>query len=402
MPADLYIRQHLVEFYLRHLTYGHDLLQLTPPVRGVNSTTAPVDVLRLELEALSTHLPLHTLRNVEQRLWWYTDPTFDDSFLSPSFLDREKALDCIRHARATSTPDHLWVFTDGSLSPDTTTHMDQCGSSAVFFKGTDTIGHSVALRFTGYHSSTHTELIALLLACLHAPNFGPFHRCTIACDPMSALQAIQCRQGGKQLAVITRRALLNLHACIPSLRLWWIPGHIGIFEHDQADYIAKQAANGLGQIEVISVPHSYTALKTSIRLHYVSRLETLWRTSTHGRQLYEVMPRFSRSLSWTKDLSRRDVSLVAQFLTGHYPTNQYLHRFHLIDDPQCTWCHSPIDDRTHRLFHCPRFAFLRQHLTSEIRYLTRGQGDWNWAYLSGSGRSFLARFLRVVRRASTH
>ena len=26
MPADLYIRQHLVEFYLRHLTYGYDML----------------------------------------------------------------------------------------------------------------------------------------------------------------------------------------------------------------------------------------------------------------------------------------------------------------------------------------------------------------------------------------
>ena len=177
---------------------------------------------------------------------------------------------------------------------------------------------------------------------------------------------------------------------------------MGIIEHDHADFIAKQATNRSNQIEGISVPYSYETLKTSIRHHFISNLEASWHTSIHGRQLYDVMPRFSRSLSWTKDLPRRDVSLVAQFLTGHYPTNQYLHRFHLIDNPQCTWCHSPIDDKNHRLFHCPRFAFLRQQLTSEIRYLTHEHGDWNWAYLSGLGRHFLARFLKAVRRICTH
>ena len=115
MPADIYIRQHLVEFYLRHLTYGHDLLEMTPTTSRVNHTQAPIDVLRSELDTLSTHLPLQTLQNVEKRLWWYTDPIFDDTSLSPSFTDRDMALDCIRQARATSTPDHLWIFTDGSL-----------------------------------------------------------------------------------------------------------------------------------------------------------------------------------------------------------------------------------------------------------------------------------------------
>ncbi len=374
MPADIYIRQHLVEFYLRHLTYGHDLLETTPALRGVNHTQAPVDVLRSELDILSTHLPLQTLQHVEKRLWWYTDPIFDDTSLSPSLTDRDTALDCIRQARATSTPDHLWIFTDGSLYHDADAHMDHCGSSAVFFQGMDTTGQSVAVHFIGHHSSTHAELMALLLAALRAPEIGTFHRCTIVCDSMTALQDIQFRQGGKELAVITRRALLNLQEQIPRVRLWWIPGHIGIEEHDQADFLAGQAANDLHQIEDLTVPHSHTALRSLIRRHYVSRLEALWSTSPKGRQLYTIMPQFTRSLSWTRDLSRREVSMVAQFLTGHYPTNQYLHRFHHIDDSHCTWCHSPIDDRNHRLFHCPRFDFLRQQLTSEIRDLTCGQG----------------------------
>ena len=40
-----------------------------------------------------------------------------------------------------------------------------------------------------------------------------------------------------------------------------------------------------------------------------------------------------------------------------------------------------------------------KQLTSEIRHLTRGNGDWTWTYLLGWGRAFLARFLRANKRS---
>ena len=51
---------------------------------------------------------------------------------------------------------------------------------------------------------------------------------------------------------------------------------------------------------------------------------------------------------------------------------------------------------SHRLFHCPRFEFLRQQLRSEIEADTGGTQTWEWDFLTGLGRRYLSRFLRVV------
>ena len=111
------------------------------------------------------------------------------------------------------------------------------------------------------------------------------------------------------------------------------------------------------------------------------------------------MPHFTRSLSWTKGLHRREVALVAQFLTGHYATNAYLFRFGSRADPSCDWCEAVVDDRNHRLFSCPHFAFIRQQLASEVIAASDGAQDWTWEFLLGPGRRYLARFLLRVRVA---
>ena len=132
----------------------------------------------------------------------------------------------------------------------------------------------------------------------------------------------------------------------------------------------------------------------------MERFDAQWATSSTGRQLFDTTPRLSHSIAWTNDLTRKDVALVAQFLSGHYPSNQYLFRFHVRDDPSCCWCDAPLDDRDHRLFWCPRFEFIRQKLQSELaEHHTEGLVGWSWEFLSGQGRQFLVRFLRVVNKA---
>ena len=88
--------------------------------------------------------------------------------------------------------------------------------------------------------------------------------------------------------------------------------------------------------------------------------------------------------------------MTAQFLSGHYATQAYLRRFGHPVDGSCRWCDGPLDDREHRLFHCPRFEFLRQQLRIEIEADTHGTQTWEWDFLTGLGRRYLSRFLRVV------
>ena len=91
--------------------------------------------------------------------------------------------------------------------------------------------------------------------------------------------------------------------------------------------------------------------------------------------------------------------MVAQFLTGHYATNCYLHHFHLHESTRYPWCGAAQNDHEHRLFECPRFEYTRQTLAAEIEQATHGSSRWSWDFLLHDGRPYLAKFLRRVRAA---
>ena len=148
------------------------------------------------------------------------------------------------------------------------------------------------------------------------------------------------------------------------------------------------------------VPLCKVALRTQLRHHYLAQAATQWRLSETGRDLYLLMPQYARDVQWTRGLSRPEVSLLAQFLSGHYATAAYLRRFGHPVSGACRWCEAPLDDRAHRLFNCPRFDYIRQQLQAEIQSDTQGTGTWTWEFLATEGLQFLLRFLRVVQRAT--
>jgi len=163
---------------------------------------------------------------------------------------------------------------------------------------------------------------------------------------------------------------------------------------------AKAAATGTSFDALRAIPTCARALRSEIRTHYAARSDTQWRLASTGRDLHAVMPRLSRDLRWTHGMSRKDVALTAQFLSGHYATQAYLQRFGHPVDGSCQWCDDPLDDREHRLLHCPRFELYRQQLRSEIEADTRGTATWEWDFLVGAGRRYLSRFLRFVHGVS--
>ena len=96
---------------------------------------------------------------------------------------------------------------------------------------------------------------------------------------------------------------------------------------------------------------------------------------------------------------------VGQFLTGHFPTGVYLHRFGHLPSPLCVGCGVP-DTREHLLLDCTRWAFHRERLQDWLQ--TTGASDleeggvppnWGWDFLVGTsrGRLWLGRFLIAVR-----
>ena len=271
----------------------------------------------------------------------------------------------------------------------------------MLFVGADSSYKAFVARFIGHHSTTQVELAALRLGFRRLPSLSSFRRLTFVCDSQSALLALMHSHTTSSLALNVRLSLQGLQATGLEIRLWWIPGHVGFYEHDLADIIAGQATRVAALTsDSVRIPLSRAVLQSIIRHHFISHMTSRWRLSDKGRELFQCVSSFSPSLCWTSSLDRREVALVAQFLCGHYPTNQYLHRFGLCDDISCPWCHAPMDDRSHRLLHCPRFESFRQLLSSQIYHDSDGRCGWSWDYLVHADRPYLARFLKFVRTVS--
>ena len=392
LSAEFQLRSRVVNFYMRQLAYDRDLRAgPTPPVT-VNQMVSPREILDLELRQLGRAFPhfCENLARVERQRFWVEDPA-EASWTPPiSILPAEAAVERIRHARRHCTMDTLWIFTDGSVEGTS------CGAAAVCFWGTAQQPHTFSTRFIGPHSSTQAELVALDLGCRRAREIGSASCVTIVSDSQAALMAIGKTQGGSSLAVTARHAIRTLELYSGTLRIWWTPSHVDLSENDMADAAAKAAAVGTSFDTLQDVPVSATILRSKVKVHYATRTDTQWGLSDTGRDLHEVMPRLAQDLMWTHDLSRKDAALTAQFLSGHYATQAYLRRFGHPVDGSCRWCDGPLDDREHRLFHCPRFEFLRQQLRTEIEADTHGSQTWEWDFLTGLGRRYLSRFLRVV------
>ena len=395
-PAEFQLRERVVDFYLRHLTYGEDLAATDSTPHGTH--IGPIEILQSELRGLSSRtateqLTLSHFTRVERRHFWYTDPSSPPweptLFAIGSRTSPGEAIQYIREARDYSLHDELWVFTDGSVSGTL------CGAATILFYGTNTVGQPSAVHFEGLHSSTQAELVALRLGCDRAVACPVPSRVTIVSDSLTALRAVLRRQGGSTLAVAARRALHTLCSHVPALRLWWTPSHVGLLENEMVDQVAKEAAQPDTTYPTIhTVPFSRTCLRSAIQRHYSAQLQRQWECSSSESDLFQAMPHFDSFISLTSTYSRYETALVAQFLTGHFPSGQYLHRFHHRDSPECVACGCTLDDRHHRLFICPAFDIIRGRLTSKVR--CHGH-QWTWDYLTHDGRHYLARFLRATR-----
>ena len=396
LPAEFQIRQRLVEFYLRNLEHGRDLVPSQEAVLSRSLLSPPLSILCLELRQLTrTGLcPFEMLQRVERQVHWTEDPASPPWMPPISFLDRATAVSSIRQARDSALPRDLWIFTDGSVDGS------HCGAAAILFPGAARDGSCFSTRFDGSHSSTQTELVAIRLGCEEAQRLGRFSRITLVSDSQPALLGLRQFGRGSSLAIEARAAVRTLEGCTDELCLWWTPSHAGLPENDLVDEAAKAAARDLTSAAVCNIPLCKAALKTQIASHYLAQATTQWHLSETGRDLHSLMPCFARDVQWTQGLSRPAVSLLAQFLSGHYVTGAYLRRFGHPVSGACRWCAAPTDDRPHRLFDCPRFDYIRQQLQAEIHGDTQRNAAWTWEFLATGGLRYLLRFLRAVQRAA--
>ena len=226
-------------------------------------------------------------------------------------------------------------------------------------------------------------------------------------DSQAAIAQISCTRWHRARASVATvqhqaRALCDTRRRV---EFWWAPGHIGIEGNERADEAAKLAASSpCTRMEISWV--SRAILEGALRRWYQSQALAQER-ATRGPALEPTEETIIYTdLRWTRLIHTRFMAAqVGQFLTGHFPTGEYLFRFGSLSSPLCECC-AVRDSREHMLVECPRWGHHRQHLES---WLQEAEGEtsiegavtpaWTWDFLVGTarGRLWLGRFLVGVR-----
>jgi len=85
------------------------------------------------------------------------------------------------------------------------------------------------------------------------------------------------------------------------------------------------------------------------------RIDAEWTNATNGNKLRKLDMK-----EWFRHYDRALTSKMGQFLSGHVPTNKYLHRIGRSETQQCRLCQQQRETRRHLVFHCKKTAHLRE------------------------------------------
>ena len=142
-----------------------------------------------------------------------------------------------------------------------------------------------------------------------------------------------------------RKLLKEIQA---QVTLQWIPSHVGIRGNDQADYLAKLAAES-GPVNLAS--DSISSLMCKIHRTTLDVWCERWKNDSSGRLYFEIQKKPNQVRY--QHLSREDQVNLSRLKMHHYPTQSYLHRFGLDEESICPLCDQEEETIHHLLFRCP-------------------------------------------------
>lgn len=126
------------------------------------------------------------------------------------------------------------IYTDGSMTKN--------GSGAAFYDPILNIKDSVMFVNTSYNSVMLLELFAISEALPHIIDKG-LRKAILLLDSRSVLQHVTRCASGHKVAVKAYKILYKVRVLMcggASLRMQWIPSHVGVAGNEVADSLAKE------------------------------------------------------------------------------------------------------------------------------------------------------------------
>ena len=290
----------------------------------------------------------------------------------PVFVDIPPNKDASKRADANAV-EKIKVYSDGSA------HDGKVGAAAILRReGKPDRSLQLYLGTTEQHTVYEAELVGMLMGLhLIKTERQSTVKCVLNVDNQAALVAIRMEmtKSGQHLAANILQLVKQLHKSKGSnrfrLTFRWSAGHVGIEGNEDADELAKEAADGKSSDKGDLPPCLRKKIGFSVsamRQAKNDRLKRRWTTSWTSSPRYQrsrfqdlLTPYSQKYLKYisSDQISRKTASLIFQLRVGHAPINQYLYRFKKVDSPQCPACGHPKESAEHFLLHCPKYAHER-------------------------------------------
>jgi len=200
------------------------------------------------------------------------------------------------------------------------------------------------------------------------------NKATIFSDCRSVLDALtshqqKCKSNINYLIPLCRSKFQTLINSRYSIKLAWIPSHIGISGNERADQMAKQAASN-GRKPKFKIPYTdYCVFPTrDLREKSFSLLKEDFLTK--GKLYYSLYykdPFPTKTWFYHLSIPRDQVVLISRIRSNHYNLNSSLYRKNIVRTAACE-CGDPDQDVNHIIFYCP---LTRPHVRHLIHYLKR-------------------------------
>jgi ribonuclease HI len=245
----------------------------------------------------------------------------------------------------------LTCFTDGSKMED------DVGAGFVIYQ------NNTVIKEEAYHLGAHStvfqaEMAAVLKATNHLNSTNTKNQnIHIFCDSQATLMAIDSAKIKHRTTQETVDALNTLGEC-NTLKLLWIPAHSDYEGNERADTLAKKGSSN-EDATIIKLPTPQAIWKTLTRQMILHQALERWENSptTHFKTKWKDQ--------YTKDLgklSRPDLRIATQILTGHASTNYHLNKYkpHLISKT-CPFCKEEDETINHFIGKCPKWFVQRGH-----------------------------------------
>ena len=241
-------------------------------------------------------------------------------------------------------------YTDGS--------KDERGRvGAAFYIGK--IGIQANFRLSDDVTVYTAEMVAIREALVYIKR-NVLGRVVVFSDSLSAIQSFSTERSNSRpnltndvisLIAEVKSEGIDIHIC-------WIPSHIGIIEHDEADELARQALDK----ESIDTEIDFE-MKEGYKLvddHIMRKWQLNWETGRTGRFYHSIQPTVSKSVKY-RSKNRRKETIITRLRIGRCGLNRYLHQNRHHPTGACEKCNVQ-ESIQHFLLECGSNSILRSDL----------------------------------------